>query len=279
MGGVQTVGLSTGFHSLDSVLGGLRKEALYVLAGRPGMGKTALAFAIALSVAKEGYNVHFLSMEMSAELLALRALSALTKVPSEKIERGLLSKEEFQRVSAARKEVEHVNFDIVGERLESQAFLDHVFLTHSKKPMDLVVIDYVSLCRDENKFGDNERVGRIIENFAHMARVIKAPVIAVAQLNREVEKRENHVPILSDLRDSGAIEQAAFSVLFTYRPYYYEMMFDGAEQLAIEKDAKIIVAKNRQGQAGVQVSVDFIPDQMKWMDKDKIVVRPPRSEG
>ncbi len=274
-GGVDVVGLPTGFGQLDKVLGGLRKKELYILGGRPGMGKTSLALAMAMNVAFEK-KVLFLSLEMDASLLSVRVLSGQTGIPAERIERGRLSKDEMLQVQGVIKQTQHLQFGVLDDRMESDQFVEYAQEFAEKKSCDLIVVDYLSLLRDPNRFGDNERVARIVGNLRSVAYAADVPVLGLVQLNREVEKRENHVPTLSDIRDSGAIEQDAFCVMFTYRPYYYEMMLDGAPPVEVEKDAKIIVSKNRQGETG-HVTVDFYPARMMWAPKDGGPPKPPPS--
>jgi replicative DNA helicase len=266
-GGVVTVGIPTGFKSLDQHTGGLRKSAIYIIGGRPGMGKSGFAFALAKNVAKQDLKVLFLSLEMPAELMALRALSAYTGIPSERIERGQLSQQEFQAVQTAVKDTENITFDIIDGSVKSDEFIT-TMMSKGSDAVDLIVIDYVSLFRDPSRYGETERVTNISTNLMTLRSVLQIPLVVLAQLNREVEKRENHIPILSDLRDSGALEQDAFFVGFCYRPHYYNMMFDGEAPLEVEKDASIIIAKNRQGQIG-QVPLWFYPAQTLWTDVEE----------
>lgn len=273
-GGVNVIGLDTGFPALDKMLGGFRNGSVYFLGGRPGMGKTALALTLALYEATKKRKVLFLSLEMPANLLSLRVLSSLTGIPAERIERGKLTKEEFEQVQAVVDKTKKLNFGVLDESLSSEDFLSMVYEFKEQHGLDFLVIDYISLFRDENKFGDNERIGRISNNMMSIAKTCNIPVLLLGQLNREVEKRENHIPVLSDIRDSGSIEQDAFCVMFCYRPHYYAMMFDGEDSLLIEKDAQILIAKNRQGEVG-QITAWFHPSHMKWTPKDTHVTPPP----
>jgi replicative DNA helicase len=276
-GGVNVVGLETGFPALDHMLGGLRRKAVYFLGGRPGMGKTSLALAIAMENAKQKRKVLFLSLEMDASLLSLRVLSSLTGIPAERIERGKLTKDEFEAVQKVVADTKKLTFGILDESITSEEFVDYVAEFQQTHGLDLLVIDYVSLFRDKISYGENERVSRISNNMMQIAKSCDIPVLLLGQLNREVEKRENHVPILSDMRDSGSIEQDSFCVMFCYRPYYYEMMFDGGEPQEVEKDAKIIVAKHRQGEVG-QVGAWFYPSRTMWTPKETHIT-PPEPTG
>lgn len=270
-GGIDVVGVPTGFPSLDAATSGLRKKAVYILAGRPGMGKTSLALCIAFNITRKGKKVLFLSMEMDAELLALRVLSMHTGIPSDRIERGKLSKEEVAKVQEVINITENLTFDIADDTIDSERFTGSIGTYQERYGLDFLVVDYISLFRDPNSLGENERLGRISKNMLACAKQCDIPVLVLSQLNREVEKRENHVPILADIRDSGAIEQDAFAVLAAYRPHYYAMMFDG-EPPEEEEDAKILILKQRQGEVGA-INVVFKPQQTLWLPK---VVEPKR---
>ena len=278
LGGIQTVVIPTGFKYLDAALNGLRNSALYVLGGRSGMGKTSLAYGIALNIAKQLRRTLFFSFEMDANLLALRALSAMSGVPGERIERGQMSKEELEKVRMVQAETKDLTFDIVSGKITSEELTEYLQKERVDVGLDFVVIDHVDLLADNMRFGSYDRMSQIAVNLALAARTTDLPILALAQLSRAVEQRENHVPILSDLRESGKLEENAFAVLFTYRPHYYAMMFDGAEPVEVEKDAKIIIAKNRQGELG-QLTVDFFPAQMRWADRSTKVVIPSVGDG
>lgn len=276
-GGVDIVGLSTQIPVIDDVLGGLRNSANYALGGRPGMGKTSLGLTIATNIALQKHPTLFLSLEMSAELLSLRLLSMQTGIPSRRIELGKLTHDELLLVQGVLKVTKDLTFNVIDGSIDSETFVGHVKGYQDKHGLDFLVVDYLSLFRDPNKFGDTERLARISANVFEVSRRCNIPCLSLVQLNREVEKRENHIPILSDIRDSGAIEQDAFAVLFCYRPHYYRMMFDGAEPEKVERDAQIIVAKNRQGEQGLQLPMDFIPERTLWLPRS--TKNPPRVGG
>ena len=227
-GGVTTIGIPSGFEKVDRALLGFRRDQLYILAGRPSMGKTACGLSMSLNVAHQGYKVLYVSLEMDASLLSTRVLSSRTGIASNRIELGTITKAELQQVQNAT----HPNdifFSIADENLDSRGLLE--LIKNMEAPPDFIVVDYISLLRDRADLGQTERITQISGNLREIARICDAPVLALSQLNREVEKRENHMPILADLRDSGALEQDAFAVLFVYRPHYYAMMFDDAEPM------------------------------------------------
>ncbi len=275
-GGIDVVGISSGFPALDKATSGFRKKAVYVLSGRPGSGKTSLALCICMNIARQGKKVLFLSLEMDAELLALRVLAMLTGIPSDKIETGRLTLEEVNAVKGVLDVSKNLTFEVIDDTITSTLFADNIAKFQERHGLDFLAVDYLSLFTDPNTFGENERLGRVSKNMLRCAKQCDIPVLALSQLNREVEKRENHVPILSDIRDSGSIEQDAFAVFAVYRPHYYAMMFDGEEPLEIE-DAKIVILKQRQGEVG-QVGVHFKPKQTLWLPK---VIEPkkPRKIG
>lgn len=275
-GGVDIIGIPTGFYKVDEVLSGLRNDAVYVIGGRAGMGKTSLALSMAMNIARNNYKVLFLSLEMSAELLALRTISGIADVEADLIERGRVNEEQMIKVKNAVDEVNKVTMTIVDDTTDSETFMTYVVEYKEKHGLDVLFIDYLSLFRDQITFGDVERLGRITRNIRNIARLCNIPVVVLAQLNREVEKRENHRPIMSDLRGTGDIEQDAFVVLFTLRPHYYAMMFDGEDEVLVEHDAEIIIAKNRQGKTG-KTTAKFYPTQMRWEQLPPVLKEPPRT--
>jgi replicative DNA helicase len=274
-GGIKTIGLPCGFHKVDQYLLGFRKQQLYILAGRPSMGKTSCAISMALNVAHGGNPIMFVSLEMDAQLLSTRILSARTGIPAERIELGQLSESEMFSVQEAYHEHDK-HFIIADESMDSHKLLK-IVQEMDKKP-SFIVVDYITLLRDRSDHGQTERVTQISGNLREIARICDAPLLALSQLNRSVEAREGHIPILSDLRDSGALEQDAFAVMFVYRPHYYARMFQDVEEEEIEHDAKIIIAKNRQGETG-QTTAEFHPKTMVWQQKDYPITHPPSRGG
>lgn len=242
--------IPTGVGDLDRVLTGLNKSDLILLAARPGMGKTSFALNIAKNVAlNSNKSVAFFSLEMTKEQLASRLLSMQALVPGTKLRTGKLTDEEWQRLIAAS--------DVLGK---SKIYLDDTpgitvpemkAKLRRRKDIDVVFIDYLQLMSGSNVKSDNrvQVISEITRNLKIMAKEIGVPVICLSQLSRESEKRSDHRPQLSDLRDSGSIEQDADIVLFLYRDFYYdkdnqEVAANGADQ----NSAECIVAKNRHGE-------------------------------
>lgn len=242
--------VSTGIGDLDRVITGLNRSDLILLAARPGMGKTSFALNIARNVAAVSKKtVAFFSLEMTKEQLASRLLSAEALVGGTKLRTGKLSPEEWQRLVGAGDVLKNVDLyldDTPGITVpEMKAKLRRL------RNVDLVVIDYLQLMstgrRTDNRV---QEISEITRNLKILAKEINVPVICLSQLSRASEQRQDHRPQLSDLRDSGSIEQDADIVLFLYRDGYYERE-KGAETVnaAIDQNSgECIVAKNRHGE-------------------------------
>lgn len=269
-GGVDIIGLPTGFYRLDEYLGGLQPDAMYVVGARTGLGKTSLALDIALNVARQNKRVLFFSLEMTAERTVNRLLSRMTDIPGGRIVRGRIDGDELKRLKVAAEELADIPLAVADSTFTSEELIAHATDLAERAEqgggpsVGLVVVDYISLLRDAQKYGENERLTRISNNLRSLARPdqLNIPMLVLAQLNREVDKREGHIPTLSDLRDSGAIEQDAHAVIFCSRPYYYELQA-GADPLPAEHDAALIIAKNREGPQGKTNAV-FHPSRTMW---------------
>ena len=270
-------GISTGLVDLDKKMGGLHPSDLIILAGRPSMGKTSLATNIAFNVAKaykrgvksdgtegaiDGGVVGFYSLEMSAEQLAGRILAEAAEISSHKIRQGDMTEEEFRRFVEAAKSLEACPLFIDDTPslpiAQLAARARRLKRTHG---LDLLVIDYLQLCRGTAENRVNE-IAEISMGMKAIAKELQIPVIALSQLSRQVENREDKRPQLSDLRESGSIEQDADAVMFVYREEYYkEREKPGDEELdrmeewkaAMERlhgKAEVILGKQRHGPIG-----------------------------
>lgn len=272
-------GISTGFIDLDKKMGGLHSSDLIILAGRPSMGKTSLATNIAYNIAKSfkkndnadgtsetvnGGIVGFYSLEMSAEQLAARILSETAEIPSEQIRRGDMTESEFRRFVEAAKSIESSPLFIDDTpaltiaQLASRA--RRLKRTHG---LDALIIDYLQLVRAGSS-RDNRvnEISEITQGLKAIAKELNIPVIALSQLSRQVENRDDKRPQLADLRESGSIEQDADVVLFVYREEYYkerEKPSDhNLEKMAIWQEemdrlhgrAELILGKQRHGPIG-----------------------------
>lgn len=259
-GGVDIIGTPSGITQLDSLLGGFRKSSYYVLAGRTSSGKSSLAFNFAMNAAKTGANVAYVTLEMSAHVLGLRYLAATTGMSGNYIERGFFDNKEFAKIQEAQAISEYLNIDV----LDKPCVVADIGKYLQGHQTDILFVDYISLFSDKGE-SMHERISDISGQLVAYAHAFDIPVVTLAQLNRNVEHRENKTPVLSDLAESGRLEQDADAVIFTYRPHYYAMMFNGAARLDVEHDAKIIVAKNRHGPVAA-VNAKFVPKHMQWED-------------
>ena len=273
------VGPSTGFNDLDKKLGGLHQSDLLILAGRPSMGKTALATNIAFNIAKkyskgtlqdgsegaiDGGVVGFYSLEMSAEQLAARILSEVSEVPSDQIRRGDMTEKEFRRFVEAAKSLEACPLFIDDTpALPITQLAARARRLKRTNGLDVLIVDYLQLVRPaSSKDSRVNEVSEITQGLKAIAKELDIPVIALSQLSRQVENRDDKRPQLSDLRESGSIEQDADVVMFVYRGEYYKerekpndheiekMAAWQAEMEELHGKAEIIIGKQRHGPIG-----------------------------
>lgn len=266
------VGVPSGLIDVDKWLGGLHPSDLLILAGRPSMGKTALATNMAFNAAlaqlrnpEDGAKVAFFSLEMSAEQLAMRILASESGISSDKIRRGVIRKEDFPKfveVSRAISEIQLFIDDTPG--LSLTALRNRARRLKRQHDIGLIVIDYLQLIDAASKRGPDSRVqevSTITRSLKTLAKELNVPVLALSQLSRAVEQRDDKRPQLADLRESGSIEQDADVVMFVYREEYYEARRepkDGtSEHDAWQKrmndvynQAELIIAKQRHGPVG-----------------------------
>lgn len=245
------IGIPCGIGELDKMITGLNKSDLIILGARPGMGKTSFALNIVRNVAVgTGKTVCFFSLEMTRDQLAQRLLSSEAGIKSEKLRTGELDDAEWTRLAQAGENLSKANiyFD------ESSAITvpEMKAKLRRMKKVDLVVVDYLGLMKSaKNTENRVQEVSEITRNLKIMAKELKVPVIVCAQLSRGTEtKGKSHKPMLSDLRESGSIEQDADIVLFLYRETYYDNEKTDDEDRADPNKAECIVAKNRHGEIG-----------------------------
>ncbi|MFQ5947822.1 MAG: replicative DNA helicase [Acidimicrobiia bacterium] len=254
--GTEVTGLPTGFADLDRKLAGLHPANLVVIAARPSMGKTALALNIAQNVAQKGHPVAIFTLEMSREEVVQRMLCSLERVDSQKLRTGQLGPELWQRVVRAAGRLFEVPIfvdDSAGLTVtEIRAKCRRMRRQHG---LDLVVVDYLQLMQGSGRAENRQQeIADISRSLKNLARELRVPVIAVSQLNRALEARENKRPRLGDLRESGAIEQDSDVVMFIYRHEYY---YPGDQET--KGIAEVNVAKHRSGATG-QVDMTFMPE-------------------
>lgn len=252
--------IKTGFSSLDAIVRGFEPGQFIILAARPSMGKTALGLCLAQNMIKQGIGVGFFSIEMTNEQMALRCLA----LESDLSMQDIYSYQMFQDVS-------HWNTLVqAASRLtDMPLFLDDICKTmteirtqarrwKNEHGVKVIIVDYLGLIRP-TRWRDNRNleVAELSENLKSLAKELRLPIIVLSQLSRDVEKRMDNRPKLSDLRDSGAIEQDADMVMFLYRDYYYNQNSDPNE-------AEVLVSKNRNGRTG-RALLRFEPETMKFV--------------
>jgi replicative DNA helicase len=291
-------GVPTGLSELDRMLGGLHKSDLIILAARPSMGKTALATNIAYYAAKnckrspgsngimktdEGGVVGFFSLEMSSDQLAARVLADVSQVPSDKMRKGELSPRDYEMIREAAQTMEGLPLyiDDMGGISISQLAARARRLQRTSG-LDLLIIDYLQLVTPSGSSKNQGRVQEVTEitkSLKALAKELAIPIIALSQLSRAVESREDKRPQLADLRESGSIEQDADVVMFIYREAYYLERLepdvgdprhaDWQAQMGIKSNvAEVIIAKQRHGPIG-RVEVGFNPARVKFSNLDK----------
>ncbi len=257
-------GLSSGLRDLDAQINGLNKSDLLIVAARPAMGKTSFALNIGLNVAKKYKStVAFFSLEMSREQLAMRLLSGESFVDSKKMATGKLSEEEWSKLCMASASLSQTDI-----RVDDNPSITVAEMNAKLRRLDnlgLVIIDYLQLMNSSGYGKGNENriqaVSEISRSLKIMAKELNVPVICLSQLSRAVESRTDKRPIMSDLRESGAIEQDADAILFLYRDDYYNP--DTEEKNVSE----CIVSKNRHGETGT-VKLQWLPQYTTFADRE-----------
>jgi replicative DNA helicase len=290
-------GLATGLHELDTKMGGLQASDLIIVAGRPGMGKTALATNIAYNIAKahqdelrpdgtrktvNGGIVGFFSCEMSAEQLATRILAEQTGISSSTIRRGGITETDFEKIKDYTIQLQHLPLfiDETGGLSISQLTARARRLKR-QKGLDVLIVDYIQLLQGTGKRSENrvQEVTEITTSLKALAKELNVPVVALSQLSRQVESRDDKRPQLSDLRESGSIEQDADVVMFVFREEYYlqnklpkegtKEFFDWqAEMEQVSGKAEVIIGKQRHGPTGT-VKLQFDASVTRFSDLAK----------
>lgn len=241
-------GIPTGFHDLDNIITGLRPGTLTILAARPAMGKTALALNIISDVAiRRQIPSAIFSLEMTATELATRIISARSRVDSSCIKKGVLSDEQWDSImSSIEKMHDSPLFIDDGSGITISTLRDRARRLQMQRGIKFIVVDYLQLLTSGSKRVQNreQEVADIARGLKNLSKELSVPVLALAQLNRSVESRSDKHPFLSDLRESGSIEQDADNILFIHRPAYYD------KSLGEDNVAEIMIAKQRNGATG-----------------------------
>lgn len=264
--------VATGFSDLDKILGGLQRSELIVLAARPSMGKTSLAMNIAQHVAgKDKAKVAIFSLEMAKEQVVQRMLCGEARVDSQRLRLGFLNEEEERRIMKAMGVLSEVPIYIDDSALLKVAEMrSKIRRLHNEIGVDLVIVDYLQLMHAPGNFENRvQEISHISRSLKGLAREMNVPVLAVSQLSRAVETRTPHTPMLSDLRESGSIEQDADVVLFIYRDdmYYTEKEWEKTYpgKPFPKGIAQIIIAKHRNGPIG-RVDLRFDEKTVRFAD-------------
>jgi replicative DNA helicase len=288
-------GIATGLQDLDRMMGGLQHSDLVILAGRPGMGKTSLATNIAYNISRawqgevrpdgqretvNGGIVGFFSLEMSAEQLATRIISEQTEIPSYRIRRGEIDPGDFDRIASVAREMESIPLYIDETGVLAIAQLAaRARRLKRQKGLDLLVIDYLQLLQGSTRRAIEGRVQEVTEittGLKALAKELNVPILALSQLSRQVENRDDKRPQLADLRESGSIEQDADVVLFVFREEYYlknkepragtdEHFKWQTDMEAVHGKAELIIGKQRHGPTGT-VQLQFKADVTRFSD-------------
>ncbi len=286
-------GIATGLRDLDQYMGGLQKSDLIIVAGRPGMGKTSLATNIAYNVARlfeprtlsdgtieaaNGGRVGFFSLEMSAEQLATRIIAEQTEIPSSTIRRGQITESDFDKIVAFTRTMQQLPLyiDETGG-LSIAQLAARARRLKRQRGLDFLVVDYLQLLQGSSRRATEGRVQEVTEittGLKALAKELEVPILALSQLSRQVENRDDKRPQLSDLRESGSIEQDADVVLFLFREEYYlknkepragteEHFKWQAEMDAVHGKAEVIIGKQRHGPTGT-IPLQFKADVTRF---------------
>jgi replicative DNA helicase len=258
----ELIGIPTGLADLDKILGGLQRSDLIIIAGRPGMGKTSLALSIALQAARKwDKRVAIFSMEMSTEQLVQRLVSAETGIDSQRLRRGEIQEDEWPRFVQATGLLSDMPIYIDDTpALSAMEIRAKTRRLHAEYGLDMVIVDYLQLMRGDGRAENRvQEISNISRGLKALARELNLPVVSLSQLSRAVESRHDKHPILSDLRESGSIEQDADVVVFIYRDELYNTDTETPNL------AEIIVAKHRSGPTGA-LSAYFKKELAQFLD-------------
>lgn len=259
--GSEVTGLSTGFRDLDRKLSGLHATNLVIIAARPGMGKSSLAFNIAQNVGIAGHSVALFTMEMSREEVVTRLMCSKARVDSQKLRTGKLTENDFTKLANAAGAFYDANIYVDDSPgLTVTAIRAKCRRLQRQYGLDMVVVDYLQLMNGSGQENRQQEIAMISRSLKSLARELHVPVVALSQLNRGVEAREDKRPRLGDLRESGAVEQDADVVMFIYRDEYYH-----PDKIESKGVAEVVVAKHRQGDVG-KIDMTYLPEFTLFAD-------------
>ncbi|MBN1429816.1 MAG: replicative DNA helicase [Anaerolineae bacterium] len=261
------MGVPSGFIDLDRLLGGLQKSDLVIIAARPGMGKSSMLNSIVMNAARLNQRVALFSLEMSNEQLVQRFISGITHIPSHKLREGKLDDRDWAEFVQATEDISRLPIHLDDTpALSTQELRSKARRLHLEYGLSLIVVDYLQLMttplRSENRV---QEISYISRSLKQLARELNVPLISAAQLSRAVEQRTDKRPLLSDLRESGSIEQDADVVMFIYRDAYYNPDTPDGDRTEIQ------IAKHRNGPTGV-VDLIFIPELTQFQNAARVSV-------
>lgn len=263
-------GITTGFQDLDQLTSGLHRSDLIILAARPAMGKTAFALSVAQQAAIKGNaSVMIFSMEMSKEQLGQRLLSMESRIDMQNLKTGKLERKDWDQINMALDALSKARIHIDDTPgISIMEMKNKCRRLKAEQGLDLIVVDYLQLMNMEGKNESRvQEISALSRNLKLLARELDCPVIVLSQLSRAPEQRPNHRPMLSDLRESGSIEQDADIVIFLYRDEYYN------EDTEFPGECEVIVAKHRSGPTGT-VPVTWLGKYTRFADKSSVGGRP-----
>ena len=263
-GNTTYTGVPSGFADLDKYTSGFQKGDLVIVAGRPSMGKTAFALNVAINAASTGQAVAVFSLEMSVKQLVLRVVSSVSGIDNYHLRTGYMRKEEWDKLPNAFDHLRNLSIYIDDSPmlsvLDIRAKARKIKL---EKNISLIIVDYLQLMKGTKTESRVQEITDISRSLKILAKELNIPVIAVSQLNRGVESRDNKMPMLADLRESGAIEQDADVILFIYRDEMYN------EKTQEKNIARVKIGKQRNGPAGMTIKMSFFSDTMTFKDLAK----------
>lgn len=276
-------GISTGFHGLDGLIGKLKKQNYITIAARPSIGKTALALTMMRNMASEGKRILFFSLEMSCEQIQDRLLALQARIDTRAFRDGMDDEDELVNVENTIKQVDDLEIYINDNSLSIEEIDSLSSKYKSAKDIDIIFVDYLQIVGVKQKFdNDNQKVGIISGRLKKIAKDIDVPLVALSQLNRSLEKRKVKRPILSDLRDSGTLEQDSDIVVMLYNDYLYrldeeKMKSEEYTEIDEEKEKKeempdsfeieLLIRKNRNGPIG-STELNFLKKYTLFSNKD-----------
>lgn len=246
----------TGFFDVDKVTDGLHEQELTIIAARPGVGKTAFALQMAENISKKGVYTYFASLEMSEKQLGNRIIAREAEIDGHKLRMGWLEETDFEKIGKVASNISNLKMYIDSKSATIQDIEIKATELKQENKLGLIIIDYLQLLKSRNKFNVREQeVAEISRKLKLMSKNLNIPVVALCQLNRETEKRKR--PMLSDLRESGSLEQDADNVIFLY--------VDEEEKMQVSQTIEVIIAKQRNGPTGT-IKMAFNKKQMRFIN-------------